>query len=323
MGAAQPPVLTVTLNPVIDLNLEVEDWGRTEFSRALASRRAAGGKGVNVSRVLSELNVASTAAVVVGGPDAQVFLSLLAGAGFEVAPFHVAEPTRTNVVLSARRRPHQVKINQAGPHISAQEWRAIEAWITALMPGRRWVVLSGALPPGLPARAYARLVKAARRHGCRVALDCEGESLRLGLKEKPDLIKPNRDELSRTLGRPCRTRQAALDAARAMMDSGASTVVVSHGSGTCMAVNHQGRWEATPPAIELGSPVGCGDSMVAGLIAGLDARLDTSDGAETLGEALRLSVACGAACAQAPDTVLARRAAIKRLSPKVILKPIS
>jgi hypothetical protein len=167
-------------------------------------RRGAGGKGVNVSRVLGTLGVGSTAAIALGGPDAGVYLNLLGEPGFEVAALDSPGPTRTNVVIGRPGRP-PLKINQPGPRWSRRDWEAVAGQLEAMMIGRAWVAICGSLPGGLPAGAYARLVRGAHRAGARVALDAEGPALAAAIAARPDLLKPNRDELAATFGVPCRT----------------------------------------------------------------------------------------------------------------------
>ncbi len=314
------PVLTVTLNPAIDLNLVVDDWHTGEYVKARAVHRAAGGKGINVSRVLSELGVASCAACLVGGADGEVFLSLLQGAPFDVVPIRLAgadgaadlsRATRTNVTFTSARRARQIKVNQPGPRVGRAAWPAIEQFLTRQAIGRRWVVLSGSLPPGVPAGAYSRLVRAAHRVGSRVALDCGGAPLRAALSARPDLIKPNLDELTEASGGPCRSVREIVAAARELLALGAGCVVVSRGGRSCLAVTPRGVLAGAPPPIRPRSPMGAGDSLVAGLVAALLKDPDNFD------EALRLGIACGAACACEPDTVLARGPVIRRLLRRV------
>lgn len=289
----------------------MEDWPRGDFARAASVRRAAGGKGINVSRVLAELKIPSTALCLTGGPDAHVFEALLEEAPFEVKSLRIAAPTRTNVTLTARRQGRLSKVNQPGPTVTRREWAALESQIRALMAGRQWVVLSGALPPGLPTGTYGRLVRQAHQAGARVALDCTGESLLKALGQKPDLVKPNREELAATLGHPCRSRRAALEGIGALQALGAQMVVLSHGAAECLAASPAEAWAATPPPISPGgSPMGAGDSLLAGLVAGLIQ-------GHPLPEALRLGMACGAACAAAPDTVLARLSQVRSLKSKI------
>jgi tagatose 6-phosphate kinase len=209
-----------------------------------------------------------------------------------------------------------LKVNQAGPAISRREWAEIEGQLANSMDGRLWVVLSGTLPPGAPADAYARLARSAHRAGARVLIDCEGPPLARALRAKPDVVKLNRHELAATLETRCANPAAVLRAARELSSRGAKTVIVTDGRKPLLAVSPEGAWRATPPDVEQSSPMGAGDSLAAGLVAALAA-------GAPLTEALRLGAACGAACAAEPDTVLAQRARIRRLAPQVRIETLA
>lgn len=317
---AIPPVMTVTLNPAIDLCLALPHGLLGNFARAREVRRAAGGKGINVSRVLAELNVASTAFCLTGGPDGQVFTSLLAETPFETVYFPIAEATRTNVTLTRGcGNKGSLKINQPGPTVTPKEWNGAEKELARRMKGRAWVVLSGSLPPGLPMDAYGRLTRLARRAGARVALDCVEESLLAALAERPDLVKPNRDELSATLGRPLvqmRGQWTILQAGWELLERGAGLAVISNGKKNCLALSREQAWEAQPPEVEPGgSSMGAGDSLLAGLVAGLLQ-------GRSIEASLALGMACGAACAASPDTVLGRRRQIRDWEAQIKIHPL-
>lgn len=313
--SAPPPVLTVTLNPAIDLNLCVPELFTDEFTRATAVRRGAGGKGVNVARVLAALGVGTTALVAVGGPDAEVYLSLLADAPFEVARVPTGGPTRTNVTISGSvgERLRHLKVNQPGPTWLAGDWSALCARIERELPGRRWLVLAGSLPPGVRTEGYAELAVLAGRAGVRVALDCAGPSLETALAAHPALIKPNRAELSETLGRPVESREDTVRAARELQRRGAGWVIVSAGDQICEAIGPEDTAPVAmmPPRLERpGSPMGAGDALLAGWLA-----------AELQGrpprEMLELAVACGAATAALPDTEFPDRARVDSMLERV------
>src|SRR5688572_22813154 len=111
-----PSVLTITINPAIDLHMSVPQWNPRGVMRASQSLRSAGGKGLNVARVLSTLGVPVTAACVVGGVDAKIFMELARSEKFEVKPLKISGSTRTNLTISTDGKPI-CKINQAGPRI--------------------------------------------------------------------------------------------------------------------------------------------------------------------------------------------------------------
>lgn len=317
MAIAHPllhtPILTVTLNPAIDLTLEAGVGGRRDFLTAGAARRSAGGKGVNVARVLSALGVGATAALALGAPDDAVYLSLLEGAPFRVAALAAPGPTRTNVsIIRPGARP--LKINQPGPRWRRRDWEAVRARLQALMAGREWVAISGSLPGGVPDGAYGWLAREARRAGARVMIDAEGPALARAISARPALVRINREELAATFGDPCRSRRATAAAVRDLASRTRGTVIVSDGAREIIAAAEKEILIARPPKIEMQSPMGAGDSMAAGVLAAL-AR------GEDLARALRRGVAAGAAAAALPDGHFPNRTSIARLAREIAINP--
>ncbi|MCE5230078.1 1-phosphofructokinase family hexose kinase [bacterium] len=270
MTAAPEPVLTVTLNPAIDLELHVDELRRGAVTRALGSARQAGGKGINVSRELARLGVRSAAAVALGGPDAIVFKELLGKPKFAVHAIAIRGAVRTNVTAGPAGRGYILKINEPGPEVSKSETGKIVREIGKLTIGRKWVVISGSLAPGMPPDTYARIVRAAHRHKAAVAIDCEGGPLLNAIAEKPELVRVNRCELSATIGRPLAGQAPVIEAMREVCRRGAKSIVVSDGPRTALAIDENGTLRKAAPSRKFpGRIVGAGDAMLARLIASL------------------------------------------------------
>ncbi|MEN6626579.1 MAG: hexose kinase [Candidatus Sumerlaeia bacterium] len=269
-GAAPEPVLTVTLNPAIDLELQAPRLRRGAIARACGSSRRAGGKGINVARALSQMGVGAAAAVALGGVEGRLFVELLGRPGFALHPIAIAGGVRTNVTIARPGEGYLYKINQPGPEISARETERILGAIETLARGRKWVVLSGSLPPGMPDEVYARLARAAHKREANVAIDCEGEALLGALGEKPDLVKINRRELGATLGRPLRGRAAVIAGMRELRRKGAGLIVITNGPRPSLALDERGGLTLAKPPRALKERVfGAGDFMLAALLAGL------------------------------------------------------
>ena len=305
MVPPRAPVMTVTLNPAIDLHLDVAGNTHAEVLRTRSHRRVAGGKGVNVSGMLAALGVDSVAACLLGGPDADVFLSLLESSPFPVVPVRVQGETRTNVTIRVDGQDSRIKVNQPGPTVRGQAWRAAKIILNELMAHRRWVVLAGSLPSGTRAGAYAELCRAAHRNGARVAVDCERTPLLRAAPAAPDLIHLNRAELAATTGLSCRSRRATLHAATTLLKHRPTTLLISDGGGEALAIRNHQVWVGRPPRVPVKGPMGAGDAMLAGYIA---ARLEQQDPPRALARAL----ACGAACAALPETRLPHRRDVVR-----------
>jgi tagatose 6-phosphate kinase len=184
----------------------------------------------------------------------------------------VAGATRRTVAVVDAVTGDTTQLNEPGPLISPAEWSAFQRAYEELLGSAAAVALCGSLPPGVPVGAYAGLVRTARAHRVPVLLDTSGEPLRRGVAARPDIVKPNAEELAELTG--------AHDPAQATRDArrrGAHTVVASLGAKGLLAVNAEGRWRAVPPRGLRGNPTGAGDSAVAGLLSALVERLPWPD----------------------------------------------
>ncbi|GHH85894.1 sugar kinase [Streptomyces sulfonofaciens] len=302
-------ILTVTLNAALDITYEVAALhpGATHRIREVTERP--GGKGLNVARVLAALGHEVTVTGFAGGPTGRALREQLAeqcgtagaadctpgaqdaqdaqaaddsggsggsgGSGPSRAPrlrdalVGVAGTTRRTVAVVDAATGETTQLNEAGPVIAPDEWTAFTTAYEELLGTCSAVALCGSLPPGVPVGAYARLVRAARAASVPVLLDTSGEPLRRAVAARPDIVKPNADELAELTGSH-EPAQATRDARR----RGAHAVVASLGPRGMFAVTPEGRWRVAPPRRLRGSPVrgnatGAGDSAVAGLLSGL------------------------------------------------------
>ncbi|MFF4095649.1 1-phosphofructokinase family hexose kinase [Streptomyces sp. NPDC001834] len=217
----------------------------------------------------------------------------------------VAGNTRRTIAVVARATGDTTQLNEPGPLVSADEWSALLARYEELLAGADAVALCGSLPPGIHVGAYAELVRSARAAGVPVLLDTGGEPLRRGIAARPDLIKPNADELAQLTG-----SRDPLRASRDARRRGAHAVVASLGPEGMLALTPDGVWQASPPAKVLGNPTGAGDSAVAGVLSGLVEGLSWP-------ERLRRAVALSAATVLSPTAGDFDRAAYEELLPRV------
>lgn len=278
-------ILTVTLNAALDLTYRTSSLVPYATHRVAEVVERPGGKGVNVARVLSALGHSTVVTGFLGGRTGEDIRELLARLSPRVvdAFVPVAEVSRRTVAVTDERGGDTTQFNEPGPLVSADEWRAFTEAYEGLLDGADAVALCGSLPPGVHVGAYAELVRRARAAGVPVLLDTSGEPLRRGVAARPDLVKPNAEELALLTGarEPLR---AAGDARR----RGARSVVASLGPEGLLAVTPEGTWRARPPAAARGNPTGAGDSAVAGLLSGL---VEDLPWPARLGRAVALSTA--------------------------------
>ncbi|MFE0721138.1 1-phosphofructokinase family hexose kinase [Streptomyces rochei] len=277
-------ILTVTLNTALDITYRVPGLRPHASHRVTEVTERPGGKGLNVARVLAALGHPVTVTGFAGGSTGATVRASLAGVpGVVDALVPVAGATRRTVAVVDERTGDTTQLNEPGPVVAPAEWNAFQEAYEGLLAGAAAVALCGSLPPGVPVGAYAGLVRTARAAGVPVLLDTSGEPLRRGVAARPDLIKPNADELAELTGshEPLRATQAA-------RRRGARSVVASLGAAGLLAETPEGRWRAAPPAQVRGNPTGAGDSAVAGLLSGLVEHLPWPD---RLARAVALSAA--------------------------------
>jgi 1-phosphofructokinase len=286
-------ILTVTPNPSLDRTYEVPSLDRGEVIRATGERMDPGGKGVNVSRAVAAAGQRTVAVLPLGGAPGALVADLLDAQGIEVAPVPVAGATRSNIAL-AEADGVLTKINAPGPELSAQEQELLLNTVHRQSCNADWIACCGSLPRGLAPAWYADLVARAHAAGVRIALDTSGPALLQALRERPDVVKPNAEELAEAVGRPLFTVGDAVKAAEELREMGARAVLASLGADGQLLVDGAGAWFGSAHACAVRSNVGAGDSSLAGfLIAG-------GSGAEALASA----VAHGAAAVQLPGSVM-------------------
>jgi tagatose 6-phosphate kinase len=298
--------MVVTLNPALDITHVVDraDWAGVNRPRSVHVRP--GGKGVNVARTLRALGADVTLAGLAGGGVGRELAAGLSETGISVALNEVAGETRRTFAVTDTARGETALFNEPGPQVSEGEYAEFFVRYKKAVAGCVAVVLSGSLPPGIPAGAYADLIGAAAAAGVPVVLDASGAALVYGAAAGPAVIKPNVAELAAAVGRDLGTSSgpdpAAVErAARELIARGtggadgkaATAVVVSLGRHGLLAITPDGTWHASLADPVTGNPTGAGDAVVAALVHGLVRRQAWPD-------RLRHAAALGAAAVEAP-----------------------
>ncbi|WP_035855066.1 1-phosphofructokinase family hexose kinase [Cryptosporangium arvum] len=280
-------ILTVTLNAALDVTYRVDALIPHATHRVAEVSERAGGKGLNVARVLHGLGEPVRATGLLGGDTGARVRRLLGEAGLDEAFVPIGDETRRTVAVVDG---DATGFWEPGPVVTPDEWDAFRVRYAGLVGDATVVVLSGSLPRGLPADAYATLIAAARRAGVRTVLDTSGAPLSAALPARPDVVKPNLHELEELVGAPAGRGLVHLAGqARAL---GAGAVVASAGADGLVGVTGDGAWQVRPPERVAGNPTGAGDASVAALARGLR---DDSPWPELLTDAVALSAAAVAA----------------------------
>ncbi len=295
-------IYTVTLNPAVDYTLRVNKFTAGGLNRPTDTALSFGGKGVNVSRVLTALGVPNRALGFVAGDVGEMLESGLHRLGVDTDFVHLAAGnTRINVKITAE---NETELNAVGPTVDAAAFGRLTAQVAALADGDT-LCLCGSVPPGCDADTYARLLLCVKDQNIRTVVDTTGEALLRALPCRPYLIKPNRDELSTLAGRELPDDESVIAAARDLQKTGARNVLVSLGGDGALLLTEEGaihRRAAYRGKVR--GTVGAGDSTVAGVLAALERGADAN-------EALRFAVAAG--CATAFSDELATREEVEIL----------
>ncbi|MCU0316892.1 MAG: 1-phosphofructokinase [Fimbriimonadaceae bacterium] len=313
-------ILSITLNPCVDHTLFVQGLHVGDTNRVQRTETDAGGKGVNLSRIVAELGGDTLATGFLGGGSGAYVTHVLDAQKVRHDFVRISGTTRTNLSVESGEGP-PTTLNERGPEISPQEWETLLHHVAHLAKEAKWVALGGSLPPGVPTEAFAILGDIAKQAGCRLVLDADGEPQKLGLKAGPDMVKPNVKEAERWLGHPLATETDIVAGAKELeellLDQGAKDpwVVISRGKDGAV-LSHRGETysaESIPVAVK--STIGSGDSLIGGMLYGIQS------GVSTL-EAFAFGLAAGAATAMSDGSGIGRREDILTLKPQAKISRI-
>ncbi|WP_217543981.1 1-phosphofructokinase [Vibrio metschnikovii] len=268
-------VVTITLNPALDLTGSMEKMHVGSVSLVQQGSLHAAGKGVNVAKVLSDLGAQVTVTGFLGQDNQEMFCQLFAEIGANDQFIRLPGATRINVKL-VEQSGQVSDINFPGIHVNEQDIQRFEQRLFQLADDHEYFIIAGSLPSGLSPQRCARWIEQLGLLGKKVLFDSSREALIAGVDAKPWLIKPNEEELAQFVGHPLHSPEECQAAAQQLADKGIANIVVSMGAQGTMWLN-QGQWlHAKPPKMPVVSTVGAGDTLVAGLCWGHMQNMDKS-----------------------------------------------
>jgi len=307
-------ILTVTLNPTLDkfywvdhLPLSLERVEEEILIRARKSDSSAGGKGINVSIFLACMGVETVAMGFLAGHTGQIILRDVLKRGATANFVWIEGENRTNVTIIERGKEyHPVKIHEEGPHIPE---RAVEVFLrkySRMLKRAEYVVLGGALPPGLPADFYRKLVRMAKDQGVRTVVHAGRAALREAIPEGPYFVKPDVREEAEVGGLPARTEEEIIQAGKRAVEQGVEICLISHHVTGDILITREGVWdlEARVPLTKYKNLVGADDALVAGVLY----RLIEGD---TVLDAVRFGMAAAIASAEIEPKLCLSKSAIE------------
>ncbi len=309
-------IATVTLNPCLDEHITVDNLVVNEANRRVKLRRYAGGKGIDVSRAINEMDGNTIAYGFIGGEhgrELEIFLDE-EGVLFSFTP--IKHDIRTNLIITDASTGLQRRISSTGPRICKSELQRFFRRLGRIHPRPDIVVVGGSVPPGLPASIYQDIIRQFEAEGVRVILDTADQWLAEGIKAKPYLIKPNVHEAQALLGRELTSEEDIVQAALDLVASGIEVAVISRGEEGLITATCECVVKAVPPRVKVRSTVGAGDCTVAGFA------LKLAQG-ESLVEACRLAVAMGTAAVTTQGTELCHKEDVEKMLPRVTVEEIT
>lgn len=297
-------IYTVTLNPSIDFIVRLDQLALGSVNRMTSDDKFAGGKGINVSRILQRLDIANTATGFIGGFTGRFVEEGLVTEQIKTDFVQVDQDTRINVKIKA---DEETEINGAGPVISPEQLASLEATLSQLT-AEDIVVFAGSAPANLGNEVYKQLIPLVKATGAEVVCDFEGQTLLDSLAYQPLLVKPNNHELEMIFEVKLAGLADVETYAKKILEQGAKHVIVSMAGDGALLVTPEASYFAKPIKGKVKNSVGAGDSMVAGFTG------EFAKSGDALA-ALKWGVACGTATAFSDD--LAEFEFIKEIYEKV------
>lgn len=302
-------IYTVTLNPSIDYVVRLEKMDLDAVNRIEEDFKLPGGKGINVSRILKQLAVPSTAWGYAGGFTGKYIADWLTEEGITTDFSEVSEPTRINVKIKA---DHETELNGAGPLVSPEARLELEEKF-ATLTADDVVVLSGSKPPSLPEDYYQQLIALVQEAGATFVIDTTGQELLTSLKSNPLVVKPNHHELAEMYGIQASGMADLIPYGKQLVADGAQHAIVSMAGDGALFFDGNAVYHGWSPKGTVKNSVGSGDSMIAGFVGTYLKEKDAL-------AAFRMSLACGSATAFSDD--LAKATEIQALLPTITIKKL-
>ena len=263
-------ILTITLNPSVDIAYQLDTFHLDTVNRVENVQKTAGGKGLNVTRVLKQIGEDVVATGFIGGEIGSYVKKQLTRNDIKNSFVEIGNETRNCIAVLHDGK--QTEILEQGPTIQEHEALNFIEHLEIILNNVDVVVISGSLPKGLANNYYVKIIELCKKCGVAVVLDCSGKALKnvLESQQKPTVIKPNTEELSQLIGKDVTDDIQELKAVLSdQLFQGIDWIVVSLGAKGAFAKHKDKFYRVKIPKINVVNPVGSGDSTVAGIAASL------------------------------------------------------
>lgn len=297
---------TVTLNPAIDVILEVNNLKINHYNKVLNAHTTSGGKGINVSKAVRGCGRETIAIGFLGGGRGRMIEEELRGLGITTNFWHIEEKTRSNTIISDKKTGQHTLLSETGPKITDYDLEMLKSIFYRVMSQCTVVTLSGSLPRGVPVNIYGDLISIAKEREVKTILNTSGEQFIKGLEKKPFLAKPDLRESNRVFGIKIDKEKDAIKAAKEVVQRGAEIGVVSLQNEKDVIATQDEIWFAESTYHKIVNVIGAGDALVAGFAVAL------SEEGKNLKEAIEFSMACALASALREEEEFSSREEVEK-----------
>lgn len=297
---------TVTLNPAIDVILEVSNLKINHYNKVLNAHTTSGGKGINVSKAVRGCGRETIAIGFLGGGRGRMIEEELRGLGITTNFWHIEEKTRSNTIISDKEKGQHTLLSETGPKITEYDLEMLKSIFYRVMSQCTVVTLSGSLPRGVPVSIYGDLISIAKEREVKTVLNASGEQFIKGLEKKPFLAKPDLRESNRVFGIKIDKEKDAIKAAKEVVQRGAEIGVVSLQNEKDVIATRDEIWFAESTYHKIVNIIGAGDALVAGFAVAL------SEEGKNLKEAIEFSMACALASALREEEEFSSREEVEK-----------
>ena len=302
-------IITVTMNPALDKTIELHSLKHGGLNRVQKMIKDAGGKGINVSKNIQALGGDSLAIGFFAGKQGDELADILNELGIKTDFIKVSGETRVNIKI-AEEDGIVTELNEPGPEVTEEELELLSLKIASYAKEGVWFVLSGSVPQGVPKTIYKDIIYEIHNKGGKVLLDADGELLRYGLEAKPDIVKPNLNELKKLFQKEELSEEQIVEHAKTLLKKGVKMVALSLGDKGSMFFLKETIYKADALTVEVGSTVGAGDAMVAAIVYAMEKGMDMEKG-------IKLATATAAGAVQTTGTKPANLDEIQNLLKQV------
>lgn len=297
---------TVTLNPAIDVILEVNNLKINHYNKVLNAHTTSGGKGINVSKAVRGCGRETIAIGFLGGGRGRMIEEELRGLGITTNFWHIEEKTRSNTIISDKKTGQHTLLSETGPKITDYDLEMLKSIFYRVMSQCTVVTLSGSLPRGVPVNIYGDLISIAKEREVKTILNTSGEQFIKGLEKRPFLAKPDLRESNRVFGIKIDKEKDAIKAAKEVVQRGAEIGVVSLQNEKDVIATQDEIWFAESTYHKIVNVIGAGDALVAGFAVAL------SEEGKNLKEAIEFSMACALASALREEEEFSSREEVEK-----------